>query len=549
MPKYRVTAPDGKTVEVTAPEGASQADVLAYVKANWKPAAPAETYDPTEGMSGLDKFLAGTGKAFVDLGRGAGDLWADVAGGDSAARDAATAEARRLDAPLMATGAGMAGNLAGNVLATALPMAIPGVGAALGTVRGAGALGAGLGALQATTDDESRLANMAIGGAAGAAGQGVANAFGRLVRPVRSTLPPPAAGLAAEAEKAGIPLNAAQATGSKPLQVIDSVLDKLPFTADAQAAAKEGQRAAWRRGLLAMTGENADEATPAVLGAVKQRISGEFERLASAYDMPVTDDLLGKLAAVETEYGKRLPTNQRQIVQSYVDDLTAGPSIPGKTYQDTRSMLTKQVDSLKQSDAMTAEALAKIRDAVDDTMGAHIKATATPDDAKAWTEARKQWKMMRRIEKAADSTTGDISPKKLFNEMTRKDKNAMLYGQGPQDAANLARVGKAFLAEQVPDSGTAQRMFYQNLLTGGGGALGVGTLLGAVPPAAMGAAALGAATPMAMQRALWSKAGQKYLTRGLLKPTRANKMLGEVIRAGLRGGGASLPLLFNASEQ
>src|ERR1051325_11422951 len=34
MPTYRVTSPDGHTYEVTAPNGASQADVLAYAQAN-----------------------------------------------------------------------------------------------------------------------------------------------------------------------------------------------------------------------------------------------------------------------------------------------------------------------------------------------------------------------------------------------------------------------------------------------------------------------------------------------------------------------------------
>lgn len=31
MPKYRITAPTGETYEVTAPEGATQDQVMAYV--------------------------------------------------------------------------------------------------------------------------------------------------------------------------------------------------------------------------------------------------------------------------------------------------------------------------------------------------------------------------------------------------------------------------------------------------------------------------------------------------------------------------------------
>jgi hypothetical protein len=35
MPKYRVTSPTGETFEVTAPDGASEADVMAYAQAQF----------------------------------------------------------------------------------------------------------------------------------------------------------------------------------------------------------------------------------------------------------------------------------------------------------------------------------------------------------------------------------------------------------------------------------------------------------------------------------------------------------------------------------
>lgn len=34
MPNYKVTGPDGRVYRVTAPEGATQDDVLAYVQQN-----------------------------------------------------------------------------------------------------------------------------------------------------------------------------------------------------------------------------------------------------------------------------------------------------------------------------------------------------------------------------------------------------------------------------------------------------------------------------------------------------------------------------------
>lgn len=122
-------------------------------------AAPAETYDPTEGMSTTDKFLAGTGKAFADLGRGVGQMVGLVSQED-------IDEAKRLDAPLMRTTAGTVGNVTGAV-AMALPTAfIPGANG----VTGAAATGAVLGALQPVATGESRMQNVAVGGAAGAGG-------------------------------------------------------------------------------------------------------------------------------------------------------------------------------------------------------------------------------------------------------------------------------------------------------------------------------------------------------------------------------------------
>lgn len=63
--------------------------------------------DPIAGMSGTEKFLAGAGKSVSNVLTGLGQ----VAGiGDSAEE---VDEMKRRDAPLMRTGAGVAGNIAG----------------------------------------------------------------------------------------------------------------------------------------------------------------------------------------------------------------------------------------------------------------------------------------------------------------------------------------------------------------------------------------------------------------------------------------------------
>lgn len=167
MKIYKVQAPDGSILKIEGPEGASQEQIIqaaqaAFSQKQAKSLAPQQTYDPTEGMSGTEKFLAGAGKAMTDIGRGVRQYLPSAIGGLS---NEDIAEARRLDAPLMNTGAGMAGNVVGNV-ATALPVAfIPGAN----TAMGAGLAGTAYGVVQPGVNSGERLKNAAIGGVASAA--------------------------------------------------------------------------------------------------------------------------------------------------------------------------------------------------------------------------------------------------------------------------------------------------------------------------------------------------------------------------------------------
>jgi hypothetical protein len=172
---YEVTAPDGRKFRVSAPEGASQNDILSYAQKQWdrraqseRVASQIENDTITQGAKNFAKdmplgsqVLAGAGSAVQNVVDASKQL---VGRGPNAEQ---VQERRALDAPLMQTAGGLAGNVAGNLTMMAPASLMPG-GA---TVPGAAAVGGILGALQPTVDATERLKNMGIGAALGGGAQ------------------------------------------------------------------------------------------------------------------------------------------------------------------------------------------------------------------------------------------------------------------------------------------------------------------------------------------------------------------------------------------
>lgn len=228
MPVYQITAPDGRKLRVTAPEGATQEDALAYaqqqlgqqpaeskqqkyerLRAELEARQPSDpmhpSNNPTTGMSGVSKIAAGAGKSVADMWQGLQQL-------TGFADEQDVAERRRLDAPLMGTGAGKSGYILGTLASIVTPggalkvaSKVPSLARyapALNvasraflptTARGAVAQGAAIGALQPTVDGESRTLNAGLGGAAGGIGVLVPRAIGAGYRAARNTVTAPTA--------------------------------------------------------------------------------------------------------------------------------------------------------------------------------------------------------------------------------------------------------------------------------------------------------------------------------------------------------------------
>lgn len=163
-------------------------------RVGFDPYGDAKPADPTEGMSGVEKFAAGVGKSIYDTGRGLGQLVGVV---DEKDVDAA----RSRDASLM-HGAGLAGNILGTVGQVLAPggaamrygAAVPKVAAAIRaaslprSLGGMVAQGAALGATQQIGTGDSRLGNAAMGGAGALAGGLIPRGIGATGRAIAAPI-------------------------------------------------------------------------------------------------------------------------------------------------------------------------------------------------------------------------------------------------------------------------------------------------------------------------------------------------------------------------
>ena len=408
----------------------------------------AKQWNPTDGMSRTDKFLAGAGKGLVDTGRGVYQLGASIGHAAGMVSDEKMKqiqddvdESRNLDKSLMDTSAGKLGDIAG----TAAPaLLMPGAG-----VMGGAAAGAAMGAAQPVGSDESRLQNTGLGAVGGAAGGAIGKIFKMLGGfGVPLSRQESVATLAAE----GIPTSVAQKTAAKGAQTVERASGMI---SDAQHEFMGEQAPAFNRAVLKRIGVNDPEisaATPDVLSGAKNRITSVMNDVAKK-GIKVDDEFLHGLGEVEEDALRRLPESDIGPIKAHISDILSNASdnagsLDGTAYQKIRSSLGGL-----SKDPRYAPFVHDMQDVLDDAL-----TRSAPEDAARLGKARQQYRALKQIEPAIDST-GNISVPKLMNSlMNKSNRNQSLYGHGDQSLVKLAKAARQIIPDTLGNSGTAERM-------------------------------------------------------------------------------------------
>ena len=522
----RVQMPDGRVARFDVPEGMSPQEIEALANTSpdvqnipqVQPPMPEPTMGKTEAVA--RGALYGAAQQPRDVIAAAyANLVGDVpfqealqmASEKSLSGSQGEAQQQR---PGYFTGGQVAGNIASTLLpsmgatkaigaAAPILSKAPVVGSALANlVKGVGASKglAGIplaGAVQGGTSSLMTEGNLS-GALPGAVGAGVLGVAGKVARPIaEGAISKATQGYTNALKNIGInDLTPGQLTGNNTLQTVDAVLQGMLPTATAARNKTAGQLRKFTKAALEKAGIQGDEFTPEVRAAAEKTFTKKYDNLFKDLTVKIDEKSIDKVTDILTKQSQ-------------------ATGIKGHAYQEARSNLSRRANST--TDPFTGKVLKDIRDVLDDAAKRSLPESKRP----LLNKVNQEYRNFKTLQKASsslsqDSLQGLVSPLALSRTVETANKTKGMKGYG--DLYELSRAGRAVLADQIPNSGTAQRAYAQQVLTAGGLGAGVGGVTyGATGDSnqALLAAGSSLALPKLAQTLLNNPAAQRYFTTGI----------------------------------
>lgn len=407
-----------------------------------------------------------------------------------------TAEAKRIDAPLMNTGGGKLGNVVGQA-ALAAPVAfVPGAN----TVLGASIGGAALGGLTTEGDAGERLMGAGLGAAGGMAGVALGKGAGLVadkLKASRAAAQVANAGkdaAAASAQKAGYVLPPTEVNPGLVNSALEGLSGKIKTS---QKASQQNQT---------VTNKLAQDELGLTGPIGKDDLAGIRSKAGQAYDAvsnagvisptPAYEAALDKLVAPAMQAAKGFPNAKANPIIAEIESLRSPQFDAASAVSKIKELRASADTAYIQGNKDLGKALKGGADALEGAIDTHLVQTgAAPDILQNFRDARQTIAKTYSVEKALNPQTGDVSAQALAKQL---EKGRPLSG----NLLRIAETGQAF-----PKATQALKQNYNatSPLDWAMGAFGAGS---GNPLLAMSMAAR-----PAVRSALLSGAGQKMAGR------------------------------------
>lgn len=479
-------------------------------------------YDAEGNLRGAgEKFLIGAGKGFYDLATGAGQALGLVS-------DDTVNQMKERDKPIEQSGLGRAGMVSSQVASFLPTSMIPGAN----TYTGSALIGAGVGAMQPTAENESRLANSLIGAGGGVVGRALAGTPSKLLNPKVS----PQQELLM---KEGVPLTPGMAGGNA-ANIAEQKLMSLPFIGNAIRQGRERSQAAFNKAALnralAPIGKQVDDTGSAGIAQVRTALNNAYDDLLPDYGVTVDNASAAALKNLdELVQGGLSPTQSNrfnQIMQNSVfGKMTPQGNMSGRSYKDILSNLGRLGREYGKSADPEQRSLGQALNEAQRILK-EAGSKQHPEFASALQKIDEGWRNYSVLRRAMSTVGADpdrgFTASQLRNAAKAGDSTVgkRAFGEGQAVMQDLANAGKGVVDDLFPNSGTTDR-FLSGAGGVGAGGVGIGAMTGVVDPVTAAIAATAYGTGIAGSKAAYSPVGSKMIEAALLRRPELLRQIGQ----------------------
>lgn len=502
MPDYDITSPDGKKYVVTAPQGATQEQILSYAQQhhaeNAAPAAPVQKPDISIGRTALDKGLQGATYGFSDemtdlLGAAVAHMYTGEPFHDmhKEAREESKArlQSESEQHPYVSTASELGG---------ALGTGFAGAGTKAGkfvanNIRNAGTaekigksaiLGAGTGALYGagTSDSGKRLEGAKKGAETGALTGGATATGGEALARAASPVFDKSVKLLRDA---GVKLTPGQLSKGtvETLKRMEDTFGSIPFVGNTVRSAVKNSFHSFNTAILNKALAPIGEKMPKNMEAGRQAIAHAEKIIGSKYDKLVPklkfqldNQFIADLGQFERDTLSKMSPEMQKTFQSKFKSITEhrldkNLGMSGEEFKkveselgyEARNYLSNHNASPQEKELGNAlqEAQGFLRDNLE---------RMNPQYAKELKKINESWAMFKRAQGASIrrlTSGGVFSPTDLAADI-KKSTSKGSFARGDGLLQDLADAGMEVLPSKVPDSGTVERAVSTGLVLGGG---------------------------------------------------------------------------------